>query len=484
MPVRRIYADISELFHGAETLVLDDDASAGASTITVKNITGAAINNILFFRTPGSESAEIVATHASTAPTGTTVTLASTLVRAHPRGTIVYIIRANQVRFFHSATEVDANSDDSSLSALAAAQNIDPTLIRNIYDDTAQTSGYYYFRFQDSINSVNLLYSAAIPWNIDTLQFAENEVGFILEFVRTKLDHDWDERFSKDTAMQEINACLRFIQGKLKRFASYLVPDYVLGQTRRGVFEYDLPADIYDPDTNKSILQVRLSRAYRPLTMLDEKEFDRLLDDVAHTKVRTQPSVGAVTLEIDNSYDFDDDGTVHVYTSNTLDEISYTGVTRSATAGVLTGVPGSGDSSIEAAHAVDTDVWQGEQEGEPRYGNVRDGKLRIWPLASAQFVNRNIEMDYYEEVQKVDSENDTIDVRRYDMVKYWLLWQGKAYWRNDGKADAQDSDYLLFAGILRDMIRTHLSGQKFKMIPSINRIDYRGGKRGGRFDTT
>src|SRR3990167_11511243 len=100
MPIRRIFSDISELFIGAETLVLDADAAAGATSITVKSIIGAAINNILFFREPGSESAEIIATHASTSPSGNTVTLAATLVESHPAGTKIYIIRANQVRFY------------------------------------------------------------------------------------------------------------------------------------------------------------------------------------------------------------------------------------------------------------------------------------------------------------------------------------------------------------------------------------------------
>src|SRR3990167_11122488 len=166
MPIRRVYSDISELLDGAETLVLDADAAAGASTLTVKSIIGAASNNLLFIREPGNERAEIIATHSATSPSGNTVTLATTLVEAHPAGTVIRIVPANTVRFYRSATEVDANSDDSTLTALAAAQNIDPTTVRNFYDDQAQTSGFYFYRFIDSVNSVNLLYSDPIPWGI------------------------------------------------------------------------------------------------------------------------------------------------------------------------------------------------------------------------------------------------------------------------------------------------------------------------------
>ncbi len=477
MPIRRIFADISELLNGAETLVLDDDAAAGASTITVKSIVGAAINNILFIREPGNERAEIVATHSVTAPSGNTVTLAANLVEAHPRGTVIRIVPANKVRFFRSASEVDANADASSLTALAAAQDIDPTTIRNFYDDTTQTSGYYYYRFSDSVNSVDLLYSDPIPWGQAVVRHAENEVGYLLDFVRRKLQHEWDERFSKQSAMDEINACLRYMQGKLKRFGRYLVPDYVVGQTARGVLDVAVPSDIYDDQSNKSILSVRIDGANDPLRPLDEKEFDALMAGVVRTQVRTQPSVGATSLEIDNSFGFDDDGTVHVYTSNAQDEITYTGVTRSATAGVLTGVPASGDGSIAATHAVDVNVWQNEKEGQPLYFNVRQGRIRMWPLPDATWVNKNVVADYYEEATSVDSESDSIDFARYDAVKHWLLWMGKNYWRNNGKSDTKDEDFLMFGDILKSAIRTEVSGQKFKMRPKLNTIGYRGSRR-------
>src|SRR3990167_8995529 len=150
MPKNFLKVNISKLTLNAPQLVLDADAAAGATSITVKSILGVAINNILLFRDIGSEHVEIVATHAATSPSGNTVTLvASGLAEAHPAGTVVKVIPWNQVRFYRSATEVDANSDDSTLSALAAAQNIDPTQADNVYVDTTITSGFFYHRFSD-----------------------------------------------------------------------------------------------------------------------------------------------------------------------------------------------------------------------------------------------------------------------------------------------------------------------------------------------
>lgn len=483
MPKNFIHANLSKLTLNAPQLVLDADAAAGATSITVKSILGVTINNLLLFRDIGNEHAEIVATHASTVPSGNTVTLvAAGLVEAHPAGTVVYVIPWNQVRFYRSATEVNANADDSTLTALAAAQNIDPTQADNIYIDTTITSGFFYHRFSDSVNSVNDIYSDAIPYGALRIVFAENEVGYILEFVRRKLGHEWDERFSKEAALDEINACLRYIQGKLKHWSRYLIADYVLGQTASGVFDYALPADIYDNETNKSILSMRIGSALDPLIPIDEKEFDQLLADVAHTQVRTLAVVGGTTLEIDNSYDFDSSGSVNIYTSNAVDAITYTGVTRSATAGVLTGVPASGAGSIAVAHAVDQNVWQGESEGEPKYFNVRQGRVRTWPLSDSTWVNKNVYLDYNEEATAVDSESDTIDTPRYDMVKHFLLAQGKAYWRNNGTLDVKDSDFVMFQDILKAAIRTEVPGQKFKMKPNINQILYRGKRRSKGFE--
>ena len=472
MPIRRVLANIAELIKDADQLLLTADAAAAASSLTVQSILGVSTNKLLFIGEPGAENSEIIATHSATSPSGSTVTLASTLAQAHPAGTVVYVIPFNQVRFYRSATEDDANVSDSGLTALAAAQNIDPTSLNNHFDDTTYTSGYYYFRFSDSVNTVNGLYSAPIPWGLVEPTFARNQVGYILDFVQRKLGFDWSDRFSKQTAMEEINECLQFIDGKQMHWSNHIVTNYAVGQTSRGVFEIALPTNIYDNQTRKSILNVKIGGQNIPLVWKDEKEFKVQMGDAIRSTVRTQASVGATSLAIANSYDFSDSGTVHVYTSNTDDELTYTGVTRSATTGILTGIPASGDGSIAATHAVGLNVWQNASEGQPLFFTVSEGYLRIWPLANSTFINKNILLDYYTVVAAVDSEDDEIDVERYDMVKHFLLWKAKSYTRNDGKDDVNDADYSHFNTILADAIRRKPAGQKFKMKPKINQIGY------------
>ena len=113
------------------------------------------------------------------------------------------------------------------------------------------------------------------------------------------------------------------------------------------------------------------------LDYLDPVWFDAQMSGVKRTQVTTQATSGQTTLAINNSYDFADSGSVNIYVSGTKYSITYTGVTRSATAGVLTGVPASGTGSISVTIAVDTYVWQDENEGIPTNFTVRNGNINF-----------------------------------------------------------------------------------------------------------
>ena len=203
------------------------------------------------------------------------------------------------------------------------------------------------------------------------------------------------------------------------------------------------------------------------------------------TEVTTAASSGDTTLEIDNSYDFADSGTVSVYISGTKYDITYTGVTRSATAGVLTGVPASSTGSISVTIPVDTNVWQGQEEGTPLYYTVMDTEfdtsddadLYIYPLPNSSNDNMNIWMDYWTAPTEVDSRGDILDILRFDMVKYWLTWAVRSQLKNDGQRALEDSDYIMFERILNDAMVTERSMQKFKTAPLINGIYYNGIRR-------
>jgi len=121
---------------------------------------------------------------------------------------------------------------------------------------------------------------------------------------------------------------------------------------------------------------------------------------------------------------------------------------------------------------VDTDVWQDYEEGKPEYFTVYGGNFYWWPMTSSSKANWGIVIDFWTEAPEIDSDSDTLDIYRYDMVKYWLAWAVRAQLRNDGIRTYDDADFLQFSTILADAIKQDVSGQRFKTTPSINKIEY------------
>ena len=86
------------------------DASSGSGTITVKSIKEFSTDDILLLGEIGQDDAEIIKTHGSTSPSGTTITLASNTVFAHSAGTKVYQIQFDQVELSHASTLTGSKS--------------------------------------------------------------------------------------------------------------------------------------------------------------------------------------------------------------------------------------------------------------------------------------------------------------------------------------------------------------------------------------
>lgn len=458
-----IYISFPDLTQNEQTSLSTDHAS-GVSSLAVLNGLEFAISEFILIGNVGSETSEIIQIHAATTPTASTITLASATNFSHAGGERVIFCNFNQAVIQRST---DSGSSYSDLVTIS----LRPDSTETYYNYTS-SDGTDYFRVKYK-NSDSGLETNPSDGIIAT-GYSEGTVGYLLGQVRAELRFQWgDSDYTQEIAMTQINDCLRHIEGKLKRFPQYLVPDYAVGQTSRGVFEFNLPSDIYDNETNKSILQVRLGSDTAPLVPLDEREFDNYMSTAVRSTVRVASASGSSTLAIVNSYDFDDAGAVTVYTSNVADAITYTGVTRSTTSGVLTGIAASGSSSIEYIHAVGTNVWQNEQEGKPKYFNVRNGSIRIYPLANATWINKNLYLDYHTQATAVDSLGDTIDTPRFIMVKWWLRWMAKNILRNNGTPDLNDGDYLLFREALSDLISKTVSNQKYKMKPHVNTIAYR-----------
>jgi len=291
----------------------------------------------------------------------------------------------------------------------------------------------------------------------------------MIDRALTDLETNLSEKVTLLDCYEWLNEGMTLIQGKLKRWAEHYTYNSIIGQAQRGTNVLAMPTTAYDQETNKSIIGLRIGDEDN-LTYLDPVSFDEKLGNVKVTQVTTETAAASTSLPIDNSYDFADSGSVNVYISGTKYEIAYTAVTRSATAGALTGVDAA---TITVTIPADTYVWQDENEGIPSHFTVRNSQIEWYPLVDGNEDNQNIYSDYSKVVTKVDSDGDVIDFGRYDMLQSYLTFRIKMKTRNNGEMDREDGFYISFRERLNDAIRTLAQNNKFKMRPTINKMSKR-----------
>ena len=451
-----LYSDNLKLIDGKKVTYISSDLDKGSASGTVESIIGLAIDQVLLIGEFGNEQSEIIKTHASTTPTGSTVTFASNTVFDHEPGTKVYILNYDRLEISHSATETGSKSVLSTI-------NLQADQLETQYTDTTKTSGYYFIRWNNSITSDYSDYPDAIPYG----GLGEDEVGNVIDYALRRNKTSFTDNVTHGFCIDEINSCLRYIRGKRKKWSRLQQFDYVLGQTSRGIYNFSLPSDIWDY-SNKSILAIHFGTG-SDLLYVDEREWNEKLEGVVHDTMASDASAGATTLTVSNGYDLPTSGSIMVIGQ----VITYTSIDRDT--GILSGVPASGDGAITATLTEGDDVWQGGyEEGAPEVFTIKEAKLYFWPLVNATNINKNAWVDYWMEVSTVDSDSDTLASSRFDMIKYWLVWIIRAQLKNDGMRDFNDGDFRLFREILNDAIKieANTTCQKFKTKPRLNRIIY------------
>lgn len=457
----QLYVDLAPLLEaGLEETFLTADVAAAGVTLTVKDIDGFAINQILVIGELGEETCEIVKTHASSAPSGVSITLVAGGVEfAHTAGTRVRRIQWNQIEWNHAATLTGAKS-------VLTTSDIQSDQLVQAYTDTTQTTGYYFARFKDAIGTTYSGYSDGVAYG----GAAADTVGYMIEVALRENETRLGDNLSREDMYRWLNEGMRFIEGKQMHMPKGIMTGYNLDNTARGYCQHALPTDIYDGTTNQSIKDVRIGS--QKLTYVDPAGYLDAVAGIPVTNVRTQAIAGDTSLLVYNSYDFDDSGTINIYKSGTKYTITYTGITRSALVGSFTGIPASGDGSITTTFAVDTAVWQNEVEGTPNIYSVDSGWLSYWPLPDTSHHDLNVQIDYWTVATSVDSDGDTIDINRYEMLLNYLTWRVRMKVKNNGKLDMTDGYYLMFKEKLNDAIRTSRSNFVHKMAPKLNRINY------------
>ena len=296
-----LYSDNTLLTKNVKKTYLSADMSSASGTLTVDSIVGFAINQIILIGEFGNEDSEIIKTHATTAPSGSTVTLASNTTFAHPQGTTVYIINYDQIDFRNAPTVAGTKTSLTGSPIVLQADALETQL----QDDT-NTSGYGFIRFMNTIPTPDTYsaYSDYIPYT----GYGSNTVGYIIDYAlkRNGLD-DFTSKIDHDYCIEEINSCIRYITGQKKKWTSLQEFDAVLGQTEESEYAIAVPSDMWQY-SNKSILDIHLE-GRASLTYKDEREWNDLLVGTIYDTLSAAALATATTVYLTNSFSFGDTGT-------------------------------------------------------------------------------------------------------------------------------------------------------------------------------
>ena len=307
---------------------LSASIASGVSSFTVDSITdlvvfgkdGDGTDAYLLIGNIGDLDAEIIQTHASTAPTGSTVTLAATTttVKAHTESDPVICFNYNQIEYNRATT---AGGTPSVLATIA----INPCQEYSTYVDKTNTTGYATVRFKNVVyGNTYSEYSVEVPYT----GYAQNTVGraIIETYEELKLNPDFDY------GIIEVNNCLEDIEMRKKSWTPKKKLGYKVGQTALWTQAITLPTDIknaYDP---LSIIEVRLGDEDVAMTYLDYQRFKEQMEDANNTTLSAEVAIGAITATLTSSYDFSEAGSLGIVGQTA--EVTYTANAQST--GILT----------------------------------------------------------------------------------------------------------------------------------------------------
>lgn len=389
------------LLDGKKTTRLIADSPAASGTLSVANISGFAINNVLLDGNFGDSSAELLKTHASTAPSGTTITLAANTVRDHYSDTAITVLDYDQIEYSRSTTLTGSKS-------VLATQNLNPDLIESFYKDATNTTGYGFVRFKNSITDTFSDYSTGVNYT----GLGSTTVSDIVNKACTDALVEVGGQFSgEQTLLNDANDCQDAILDEDWKF------ELVKNDSTLTAIQYentysldDLTYELKYPGIVQGIKSVKLSG--KRLDYIDNDEMDGLYSEIVRAEVATQASIGATSLVLTNSSELPDVGTVFV---NGMD-IVYTA--NDTTTNTLSGIP-SGD--ITAIIPVGAIVWYRIVPGLPtKYTITIENELVFNCPIDTMYNGYSITVEYLRKLSRFTDFASTTEIPFPDIMPLFI----------------------------------------------------------------
>jgi len=336
-----------------------------------------------------------------------------------------------------------------------ATNDIEADALETIYKDSTYTTGYYFVRFKNSIDSTFSGYSDPIPVG----GYADNTVFKIKERALEELGLDISENLTHDWLNRRLWAGRRIVHQKRKRWSWRQQFDYDLGNIATGDYRVAMPTDIADDNTNRDVMGFRIS-VNENMTPVTKREMDDEWEGTARTTLASAYTVGDGTITLDDSRDLEDSGSIEI----DEDTIEYSANNRST--GVLT-VSTDGSSN----HSANVNVYQNVSFTLPTKFTIYEGYVYFnYPIAS-DYNGMNYWMDYYRTLTAYDSDADVLDEPEYDFYTSWLKYCIKKKQDPKNVKMKTDDDYQAFLVGISDLIMKETTGQEIQFIPDISHLD-------------
>ena len=409
---------------------LPNDTTAGVTTLTVANTAGFQDGQVIIIGTLGNEKSEIA--QLNSVVDATTLTLNGATTFPHSASSTINVVQYDYAEFSTASTV------DGSKTVLATVPVWADNLSTNYIDNTV-SSGYYFGRFYDSISGDFSSYSSPIPVE----GYGIYSARAIIDAALGEINKQTSEVLTDQFAFQMLDAFQTDVLKELKRWSFMQKFDENIGTFNVGEWKIALPSDIDDPNTNKSIYNVRVGANGR-LIWIDKAKWDDFIFNLAYSTLAADLNIGDTTMTLTDSSDFnfpnadntDAGGTVMIG-ANTY---SYTD--NNPSTGVLT---------LEEAITADNEatagaeVFQNANSGLPQYYTIFDGYLWYWPITSLEYDQRNAWMDYYTKQLRITSDSDEIVVPDPLAASYFLQWKFLKKLNNgqeDASTQAAQANYI------------------------------------------
>lgn len=460
--MKQIIIDQSIIPKDKKFTFLSGDVVAGAQVINVVSTLGmnsltTSSGQILLIGELGQEKTEVIRINHQSTSTGTNIsgtgaTLFTTLRFDHPQDTKISIIDWDRFEVQYASTVSGTKS-----TLMAYPEALQPDQLEALYRDSTQTNGFYFIRFNASIEALNSDWSDPIPY----AGFDDNTVHAIKQRAVEQLNEEVDGKTISDEflnrALWELRREYHQMPGKRpfrKRFNANI------GNVLTGSFYIDLPKDVERPYTSENVFGVRIG-SEENMSYIDKKSWDFYYQGKPHS-----------TLELPYTKDV----STSIWLANGRDFSASANITVEGTVIGLSRITGSNNSFTIITHgdwstSAGSDAWENITLGLPDEFTVwqnTTGSAFVFfnrPFATT-YVNQNIFADYYAKVVDLQTDYDNLDEPHYDIFVTGLKWKIKKR-KNPQINLLQDDDYLLWEKQKQDSYAKEWIGDDISFAPDI-----------------